>query len=214
MIDSNLADLRKTYSKSELTESSVSADPFEQFGKWMNDALSSEIPEPTAMMLATASAEGRPSSRVVLLKGFDHDGFVFFTNYKSRKGRDLTANPFAAIHFFWPDLERQLNVSGRVEVVSEQESDEYFASRPFDSRIGAWASHQSEKIKSRSVLVKRVIKLVAQHPLGHVPRPPHWGGFRLVPDRFEFWQGRPSRLHDRICYELSGDSWLRSRLSP
>ncbi len=214
MIDVNLADLRKTYSKMELTERSVDADPFEQFGKWMNEALAAELPEPTAMTLATASAEGRPSSRIVLLKGFDHRGFVFYTNYKSRKGRDLAENPFAAMHFFWPELERQVDVSGRVERASAEESDAYFASRPFDSRIGAWASRQSEKIASRSVLVKRVMKIVAMHPTGHVPRPPHWGGFRLIPDRIEFWQGRPSRLHDRICYELTDGAWQHARLSP
>ncbi|HQX54794.1 MAG TPA: pyridoxamine 5'-phosphate oxidase [Pyrinomonadaceae bacterium] len=214
MIDTNLADLRKTYSKMELTERSVSADPFQQFGKWMNEALGADVPEPTAMTLGTASGEGRPSSRVVLLKGFDQSGFVFYTNYKSRKGRDLAENPYAAMHFFWPELERQIDISGKVELASAKESDEYFASRPFDSRIGAWASRQSEKIASRSVLVKRVLKIVALHPTGHVPRPEHWGGFRLIPDRIEFWQGRPSRLHDRICYELVDSVWQRSRLSP
>ena len=214
MLKANLADLRKEYSKSELTEKSVSDDPFEQFAGWMDEALRAEVPEPTAMTLATASAEGRPSSRVVLLKGFDHEGFVFFTNYKSRKGRDLAANPFAAVHFFWPELERQVNISGVTNRVSDQESDEYFSSRPYASRVGAWASKQSEPIGSRMVLIKRVAALVIKYASGHVPRPTHWGGFRLVPDRIEFWQGRESRLHDRICYTLEAGKWQISRLSP
>jgi pyridoxamine 5'-phosphate oxidase len=209
-----LADIRIDYSKRELSQKKVDADPFVEFGIWMDEALTSEVPEPTAMTLATVAPDGRPSSRVVLLKGFDSDGFVFFTNYKSRKGRQLAENPHAAINFFWPELERQVNVSGRTSKVSVEESDEYFQSRPYTSRIGAWASHQSERIESKSAVMATAAKLMLQYPLGHVPRPPHWGGFRLVPDRFEFWQGRPSRLHDRICYELSGDAWEISRLSP
>ncbi|MEP6945827.1 MAG: pyridoxamine 5'-phosphate oxidase [Acidobacteriota bacterium] len=214
MLKANLADLRKDYSKSELNETSVSADPFEQFSKWMEDTLRSEIPEPTAMVLATVSSDGRPSSRVVLLKGFDDEGFVFYTNYKSRKGRELAGNPNAAIHFFWPDLERQINISGSAKRVSPEESDNYFQSRPYASRVGAWASKQSEPIDSRMVLIKRVARLVVKYASGNVPRPPHWGGFRIVPDRFEFWQGRESRLHDRICYELDNGGWHISRLSP
>lgn len=214
MLKSNLADLRKEYSKSELSEKSVSTDPFEQFAGWMDEALKAEVPEPTAMVLATVTPDGRPRSRVVLLKGFDHEGFVFYTNYKSRKGRDLAENPNAVIHFFWPDLERQVNISGVVSRVSDEESDEYFNSRPYASRVGAWASKQSEPIDSRMVLIKRVAALVVKYASGNVPRPPHWGGFRLVPDRFEFWQGRESRLHDRICYELDGVDWHISRLSP
>ncbi len=214
MIEKELADIRKEYSKGKLTEKSVSANPFEQFGKWMDEVMRSAVPEPTAMMLSTVSPDGRPSSRVVLLKGFDANGFVFFTNYKSRKGRELADNPNAVVHFFWPELERQVNISGCAVMVSPEESDEYFRSRPFDSRVGAWASKQSEPIASRMVLVKRVATLVVKYASGSVPRPPHWGGYRLVPDRFEFWQGRPSRLHDRICYELNGDNWEISRLSP
>jgi len=149
-----------------------------------------------------------------LLKGFDNEGFVFFTNYNSRKGRELAENPYAAINFFWPELERQVNVSGCTGKVSEEESDEYFRSRPFTSRIGAWASNQSEPIKSKMVVMTRAAKLIAKHPTGNVPRPSHWGGYRLTPDRFEFWQGRPSRLHDRICYEQDGDGWSIVRLSP
>ncbi len=214
MIEKELADIRKEYSKGKLTEKSVSADPFEQFGKWMDEAIRSAVPEPTATMLSTVSPDGRPSSRVVLLKGFDTNGFVFYTNYKSRKGRELAHNPNAVLHFFWPELERQVNISGRAVMVSPEESDDYFHSRPFDSRVGAWASKQSETIASRMVLVKRVAALVVKYAGGSVPRPPHWGGYRLVPVRFEFWQGRPSRLHDRICYELNGDNWEISRLSP
>lgn len=214
MTDTKLADLRQEYSKSKLSASSVDRDPFAQFGKWMDEALASELPEPTAMVLATASTDGRPTSRVVLLKGFDSNGFVFFTNYNSHKGRQLAENPNAALHFFWPELERQVNISGNVERVSDEESDEYFASRPYKSRIGAWASHQSEPLASRAELVKRAAALMLKHPTGHVPRPPHWGGYRVRPERFEFWQGRESRLHDRICYELIDGKWEISRLSP
>ncbi len=214
MTDDRLANLRREYSKSKLSRSSVSPDPIEQFGKWMDEALGSQLPEPAAMILSTVSAEGRPSSRVVLCKGFNGDGFVFFSNYRSRKGRDLENNPFAALHFFWPELERQINISGSVSKVSAEESDEYFASRPFASRIGAWASHQSEALRSRTELVKRAAALTLKYPTGNVPRPPHWGGYRLAPDRIEFWQGRESRLHDRICYTREGGQWTIERLSP
>ncbi len=210
----NLADIRKDYSREELSRSRVSNDPFTQFGLWMDEAIAAEVPEPTAMTLGTTGADGRPSSRVVLLKGFDNEGFVFFTNYKSRKGRQLEENPFAAVNFFWPELERQVNIAGSVDKVSDTESDEYFASRPFTSRVGAWASHQSEKIDSRMIIMTRAAKLLVKYAGGTVPRPPHWGGFRIVPDRIEFWQGRESRLHDRICYERSGEDWEIFRLSP
>lgn len=214
MTEAGLDSHRREYSRSELSKKSVASDPFEQFGKWLNEALASDLPEPTAVTLSTASVYCRPSSRVVLLKGFDPRGFVFFTNYQSRKGRDLESNPVAALNFFWPELERQVNVSGSVNKISGAESDEYFESRPFQSKIGAWASNQGEKIESRTAIVKRAAVIAAKHPLGHVPRPPHWGGFRLEPDRFEFWQGRPSRLHDRICYEREADAWQIYRLSP
>jgi pyridoxamine 5'-phosphate oxidase len=214
MLKANLADLRREYSKSELSEQSVSADPVEQFAAWIDEALKAEVPEPTAMTLGTVSADGRPTSRVVLLKGFDDQGFVFYTNYESRKGRDLAGNPNAVIHFFWPELERQVNITGVAARVSNEISDEYFQSRPLTSRVGAWASNQSEPIESRAVLSERVADLIAQYANGEVPRPPHWGGFRIVPDRIEFWQGRESRLHDRICYELDGINWRISRLSP
>lgn len=214
-MDTNkLRDIRQEYSREELSKTKVSADPFLQFETWMNEALAAEVNEPTAMTLSTVDAERRPSSRVVLLKGFDTSGFVFFTNYNSRKGRQLSENPFAALNFFWPELERQVNISGRTTKVSDKESDEYFDSRPLTSRVGAWASDQSEKIESRMVIMTKAAKLLVKYAIGHVPRPPHWGGFRVAPDRFEFWQGRPSRLHDRICYERNGDAWDIARLSP
>ena len=214
MNNKKLADIRQEYSREGLSKEKVSTDPFSQFETWINEALSAEVNEPTAMTLSTVDAECRPSSRVVLLKGFDANGFVFYTNYNSRKGRQLVDNPFAAINFFWPELERQINISGRTSKVSPEESDEYFDSRPLTSRVGAWASDQSEKIDSRTVIMKKAAKLLIKYAIGHVPRPPHWGGFRLVPDRIEFWQGRPSRLHDRICFERNGDAWEISRLSP
>lgn len=180
----------------------------------MDEALESQVNEPTAMTLSTVASDGRPSSRVVLLKGYDSGGFVFFTNYNSRKGRELAENPYAAINFFWPELERQVNISGSTSKVSTEESDEYFRSRPFTSRVGAWASNQSEKIDSRMTIMIKAAKLLVKYASGNVPRPPHWGGFRLVPDRFEFWQGRESRLHDRIAYVQNGNAWEISRLSP
>lgn len=213
-MDNRLADIRRDYSREELSEANVSPDPVVQFGKWMDEAIAAETDEPTAMTLSTVGEDTRPSSRVVLLKGFDSGGFVFFTNYYSRKGRALAANPFAALNFFWPELERQINISGTVTRVSAEESDEYFKSRPFLSRIGAWASNQSEEIASRAVIMARAAKLTAKYALGNVPRPPHWGGFRVVPDRIEFWQGRPSRLHDRIVYTLDSNEWRIARLSP
>ncbi len=214
MDKTKLADIRQEYSREELSRKKAAADPFSQFETWMNEALAAEVNEPTAMTLSTVGSDNRPSSRVVLLKGFDADGFVFFTNYNSRKGRQLQENPFAAINFFWPELERQVNISGSASKVSPEESDEYFDSRPLTSRVGAWASDQSEKIDSRTVIMTKAAKLLVKYAIGRVPRPPHWGGFRLVPDRIEFWQGRPSRLHDRICYERNGDAWDISRLSP
>lgn len=214
MTNKNLADIRNEYSSRALSEEKIDSDPFAQFGIWMDEALESQANEPTAMTLSTVAGDGRPSSRVVLLKGYDRDGFVFFTNYNSRKGRELGGNPHAALNFFWPELERQVNISGRTSKVSAEESDEYFKSRPFTNRVGAWASNQSEKIESRMTIMAKAAKLLVKYASGNVPRPPHWGGFRLVPDRFEFWQGRESRLHDRICYERSGNDWGIVRLSP
>lgn len=214
MESTELAGIRKEYSLEELSISNVDPDPFVQFDSWMNEALLAELPEPTAMTLSTVSSKGRPSSRLVLLKGFDSKGLVFFTNYESQKGRELIENPFAALNFFWPELERQIRINGRASKVSSAESDEYFASRPFTSRIGAWASDQSQPLTSKSVLIAKVAALSAKYAIGGVPRPPHWGGFRIEPDHFEFWQGRPSRLHDRICYTLKDGEWSIERLSP
>ena len=214
MQSKDLADIRRNYSLSELTEQSVPCNPFEQFSNWMDEVIASKMVEPSAMVLSTVSADDCPSSRVVLLKGFDACGFVFFTNYESRKGKELAANPNAAMHFFWPELERQINIRGIVSRVSTEESEAYFCSRPLGSRIGAWASNQSHPIASREELEVKVAELQAKFADGNVPLPPFWGGFRLKPDRFEFWQGRPNRLHDRICYEMNGDNWNISRLSP
>lgn len=214
MTNKDLAHIRLDYSREELSKEHVDQDPFVQFGHWMDEAIAASAAEPTAMCLSTASTDGRPSSRMVLLKGFDKDGFVFYTNYNSHKGRELAENPFAAITFFWPELERQVRITGRTSKVSAEESDEYFKSRPYTSRLGAWASNQSEPIESKTVLVTRAAKLAIKYAAGSVPRPPYWGGYRVVPDAIEFWQGRPSRLHDRICYELSEASWRTRRLSP
>jgi len=208
-----IADLRKSYERSELDESASLADPLAQFELWLQQAISGEIPEPNAMTLATVGADGRPSTRVVLIKGCDARGIVWFTNYQSRKGRELAHQPFAALQFHWVELERVVRIEGRVEPIDAAESDAYFNSRPLDSRIGAWASPQSEVISSRGVLVANAAKFGAKFML-NPPRPAHWGGYRLVPDRWEFWQGRKSRLHDRLQYRLQGDAWTRERLAP
>jgi len=208
-----IADLRKSYERAELSEDASQADPLRQFEQWLNEAIAGELPEPNAMTLATVSSDLRPSTRVVLIKGYDARGIVWYTNYDSRKGRELAGNPQAALQFHWVELERVVRIEGRVEKVSAQDSDTYFNSRPLDSRIGAWASPQSEVISGRSVLVANAAKFGAQFLL-QPPRPPHWGGYRLVPDRWEFWQGRKSRLHDRLRYTLQEGHWLRERLAP
>ncbi len=210
---SDLADLRKSYERAELDESASLADPLAQFELWLQQAITGELPEPNAMTLATVGTDGRPSTRVVLIKGCDARGIVWFTNYHSRKGRELAEHPQAALQFHWVELERVVRIEGQVEKVDAAESDAYFASRPLDSRIGAWASPQSEVIPSRSVLVTNAAKYGAQYLL-NPPRPPHWGGYRLVPDRWEFWQGRRSRLHDRLRYRLEEQRWIRERLAP
>jgi pyridoxamine 5'-phosphate oxidase len=208
-----IASLRKSYERDELDETASAADPLRQFEHWFQQALSAELPEPNAMTVATVAADGRPSTRVVLIKGYDARGIVWYTNYDSRKGRELAGNPFAALQFHWVELERVVRIEGRVEKVSAEESDAYFQSRPLDSRIGAWASPQSQVIESRTVLVANAARYGAQFLL-QPPRPPHWGGYRLVPDRWEFWQGRKSRLHDRLRYRLEAGQWVRERLAP
>jgi len=208
-----LAELRKSYERGELDECSCADDPLRQFETWLEQAIKAQLPEPNAMTLATVGADGRPSTRIVLIKGVDAHGLVWYTNYDSRKGRELAHEPHAALQFHWVELERVVRIEGQVEKVSAEESDAYYVTRPLDSRIGAWASPQSQPITSRAVLVANAAKAAARHGL-NPPRPPHWGGYRLVPDRWEFWQGRRSRLHDRVRYTLEAGRWLRQRLAP
>ncbi|WP_195797501.1 pyridoxamine 5'-phosphate oxidase [Roseateles sp. DAIF2] len=211
---SKLSDLRKSYEQGELDEHQVAGEPLVQFKTWLAEALAGDVPEPNAMTLATVGADGRPSTRIVLIKDYDERGIVWYTNYDSRKGRELAANPHAALQFHWVEMERVVRIEGRVEPVEAAQSDAYYRSRPLDSRLGAWASPQSQVIASRAVLVANAAKAAAQHGL-NPERPPHWGGYRLVPERWEFWQGRKSRLHDRLSYRLQADgSWLKERLAP
>lgn len=205
--------MREDYRRDELDERVAADVPVTQFEEWLRRAIKAKVHEPNAMTLATVGADGRPSTRVVLMKEVDAKGVVFYTNYRSRKGRELAENPFAAAQFFWPTLEQVVRIEGRVERVSAAESDAYFAVRPLDSRLGAWASPQSEVISSRAVLVANAAKASARHGL-RPPRPSWWGGYRLVPDRWEFWQGRTSRLHDRLRYRLDDGQWIRERLAP
>ncbi len=210
----SIAELRKSYERAELDETASQADPLQQFDQWLQEAIASEVPEPNAMTLATVGSDLRPSTRVVLIKGYDARGIVWYTNYQSRKGRELAGNPYAALQFHWVELERVVRIEGRVEPVSAEESDAYFHSRPLDSRIGAWASPQSEVIPNRTTLVTSAAKYAAQFLL-QPPRPPHWGGYRLQPDSWQFWQGRKSRLHDRLRYRLQDNGqWVRERLAP
>lgn len=210
-----IADLREEYEGERLSEQEVDADPIRQFQAWFAQALSSQVPEANAMTLATATPDGLPSARIVLLKAFNESGFTFYTNYEGRKGRELSANPRAALLFFWAQLHRQVRIEGTVERVGDAESDEYFRVRPLGSRLGAWASHQSEVIANREVLEARVRELTRRFADGEVPRPPNWGGYRVYPLAIEFWQGRADRLHDRLRYRrLSTDGWRIERLSP
>ncbi|HEX5387838.1 MAG TPA: pyridoxamine 5'-phosphate oxidase [Gemmatimonadales bacterium] len=210
----SIGDIRRDYARARLDEGDVAADPYTQFGRWFEDARRAELGDANAMVLATATPDGTPSARVVLLKGFDQGGFTFFTDYRSQKGRELAANPRAALVFYWRELERQVRIAGSVGRAPAAASDAYFRSRPRASRLSAWASHQSECVESRAALEARVRELDARYPGDDVPLPPYWGGFVVVPDRVEFWQGRENRLHDRINYTRTGGGWLTERLSP
>ena len=208
-----IADLRQEYMRTGLAEKDAAADPFRQFDRWFHDALHADLPLANAMTLATATPAGRPSARVVLLKGVDERGFVFYTNYTSRKGHELAANPYAALVFAWAQLERQVRIEGAIEKVSEAESDAYFESRPLGSRLGAWASPQSMVLPNRLALATKVGAIVLRYGK-HPPRPLHWGGYRVLPEAIEFWQGRRNRLHDRLLYTRHADGWKIERLAP
>ena len=212
--DLPIADLRKSYELAELVESAALADPLKQFELWLNEAIAANVPEPNSMTLATVGSDLRPSTRIVLIKGLDARGPVWFTNYQSRKGIELAGNAFAALQFHWVEMERSVRIEGVVEKISPEESDAYYASRPLDSRLGAWASPQSDVVASRAVLEANEAAFAAKFG-NNPPRPPHWGGYRLKPDNWQFWQGRKSRLHDRLRYVLQADgAWLRERLAP
>ena len=213
MNNMNLHDIRQDYSSQSLNEEDCTAQPLEQFQRWLSEAIQAKVNKPTAMNLATVGDNGRPQARIVLLKEVAAEGLVFFSNYQSRKGRAMVHNPYAAVTFFWPELERQVRIEGIVQQLNNTDSDAYFKTRPYTSRIGAWASQQSEVISSKLELMTRATKFAAKYLLA-VPRPPHWGGYVLIPDQFEFWQGRPSRLHDRIQYIWQNDNWIRQRLAP
>ena len=210
----NPSDLRVEYKGAPLDERDVDPDPFRQFGRWFDEAVTAKVPEPNAMTLATADPAGRPAARIVLLKAVDGRGLTFYTNFESRKGGELRAGSPAALLFFWPELERQVRIEGITEIVDEATADAYWASRPRLSRLGAWASPQSMPLPDRAALEARFAEVAARYPDDAVPRPPHWGGYRLVPEAFEFWQGRTSRLHDRITYSREGATWRIGRLAP
>lgn len=206
--------LRKEYARSGLNEREVHPDPVEQFGAWFEDARAADLPEPNAMTLATATPDGKPSARVVLLKGFDDRGFVFYTNREGRKARELKSNPRCALVFYWGGLERQVRIEGRATRVPDEESDAYYASRPRGSRLGAWVSEQSRPVEGREELEERLRRLEGEYEGREIPRPPFWGGYRVEPESVEFWQGRENRLHDRLLYRLTGEGWRIERLQP
>jgi pyridoxamine 5'-phosphate oxidase len=210
----SIANLRREYARTRLDETSVSSDPVTEFARWFEEAVEAKVMEPNAMTLATATPDGVPSARIVLLKGFDERGFVFFTDYRSQKGSELQRNPAGALVFYWPELERQVRITGQASLVGREESEAYFRTRPRPSRISAWVSHQSQVIKSRKELEDRIPEIDARHRGEDVPLPPYWGGFRLVPSTIEFWQGRENRLHDRIRYVRASQGWRVERLSP
>ena len=214
MTTTNIATIRKEYKLKSLLEEKVDADPIKQFQQWWKEALESNVEEPNAMTLATCTKKGKPSARIVLLKGLNNNGFVFFTNYQSKKGTELDENPNAALIFFWKELERQVRIEGSVKKLSEKESDDYFVLRPEQSRIGAWSSPQSKVIKNREVLEEMFTRYTIKFTDGTIKRPPHWGGYIVTPELIEFWQGRPNRLHDRLQYTLKKDEWEIERLAP
>jgi pyridoxamine 5'-phosphate oxidase len=214
-MDKSIADLRKDYTLQDLNEKEIDPNPFIQFQTWFSQSIAAQLPEPNAMTLATCTPDGKPSARMVLLKDFDERGFVLFTNYNSQKGQEISANPHASLVFWWAELERQVRIVGTVEKISSEQSDSYFEVRPPFSRLGAWASNQSEKIASREILEQQLQEFQRKYENLEVPRPPHWGGFRVLPQEIEFWQGRSSRLHDRLLYTHVDDgSWKIERLSP
>jgi pyridoxamine 5'-phosphate oxidase len=210
----NVADLRRDYTQAGLLETDLAPHPIAQFRQWFESAIAANLPEPNAMTLATVTPEGKPSARIVLLKGFDERGFVFYTNYNSQKGQELMSSPYAALVFLWLELERQVRIEGQIETIDSQTAEAYFHSRPIGSQLGAWASEQSSVIPDRGILEQRMQEFAAEYQDRPIPKPPHWGGFRVIPTEIEFWQGRSSRLHDRLRYQLVDGNWHIDRLAP